>query len=216
MTVNPVGCYRRDVNTASRLRDVSRAAVHSEIAEAAEALFAAQGFDATTVDQIAEAVGMSQRTFFRYFPSKEDAALDSVEHQNELLLERLASRPLDEDEWASLRSAFDLVVEQCADATLGARIASLHGLLHASPTLLAAYLERSAGLQKRMVATLHDRAAERGDPAESDAVLRAVVGSAFACLEAAIVCFTDGSVDGPVLAGRLDEVMTALRPARYL
>lgn len=203
------------MNTASRLRDVSRAAVRSEIAEAAEALFAAQGFDATTVDQIAEAVGMSQRTFFRYFPSKEDAALDSVEHQNELLLERLTSRPLDEDEWASLRSAFDLVVEQCADATLGARVASLHGLLHASPTLLAAYLERSAGLQKRMVSALHDRAAERGDPVESDAVLRAVVGSAFACLEATIVCFTDGSVDGPVLAGRLDEVMTALRPARY-
>ena len=204
------------VTTASRLRDVSRAAVRSEIAEAADALFTAQGFDATTVDQIAAAVGMSQRTFFRYFPSKEDAALDSFEEQTEMFIDRLVARPLDEGEWDSLRAVFDVVVAQCADATLGGRVASLHALLGSSPTLLAAYLERSAALQKRMVQTLHDRASERGEEPESDAVLRAVVGSAFACLEAAITCFTDGSTKGPVLAGRLDEVMTALRPARYL
>ena len=204
------------VTTASRLRDVSRAAVRSEIAEAADALFTAQGFDATTVDQIAAAVGMSQRTFFRYFPSKEDAALDSFEEQTEMFIDRLVARPLDEGEWDSLRAVFDVVVAHCADATLGGRIASLHALLGSSPTLLAAYLERSSALQKRMVQTLHDRASERGEGPGSDAVLQAVVGSAFACLEAAITCFTDGSTEGPVLAGRLDEVMTALRPARYL
>lgn len=43
-----------------------------EIEVVALALFSRDGFDATTVDQIATAAGVSRRTFFRYFPSKAD------------------------------------------------------------------------------------------------------------------------------------------------
>jgi len=42
------------------------------IAEAAMTLFARDGYEPTTVDAIAESAGVSRRTFFRYFPSKED------------------------------------------------------------------------------------------------------------------------------------------------
>ncbi len=44
----------------------------AEIARVAMQLFAAQGFDTTTVEEIADAVGIGRRTFFRYFPSKND------------------------------------------------------------------------------------------------------------------------------------------------
>ncbi|GAA0529433.1 TetR family transcriptional regulator [Saccharopolyspora thermophila] len=49
-----------------------RRRVRSALALAAMELFAAQGFEATTVDQIADTAGVGRRTFFRYFRSKED------------------------------------------------------------------------------------------------------------------------------------------------
>jgi len=44
----------------------------AEIERVALEMFAAQGFDATTVDEVAAAAGVARRTFFRYFPSKND------------------------------------------------------------------------------------------------------------------------------------------------
>jgi AcrR family transcriptional regulator len=46
--------------------------VRSALALAAMNLFVEQGFEKTTVDEIAEAAGVGRRTFFRYFRSKED------------------------------------------------------------------------------------------------------------------------------------------------
>ncbi|GAA4881332.1 TetR family transcriptional regulator [Saccharopolyspora cebuensis] len=54
-----------------------RRRVRGELALAALDLFAEQGFEATTVDHIAEAAGISRRTFFRYFRSKEDVVFPS-------------------------------------------------------------------------------------------------------------------------------------------
>ena len=50
-----------------------RARTRRELSAAALSLFADKGYEATTVDQIAAAAGVSRRTFFRYFPTKEDA-----------------------------------------------------------------------------------------------------------------------------------------------
>jgi AcrR family transcriptional regulator len=47
--------------------------IRERLAEAAFTQFNQRGFDATTVDQIADAAGVSRRTFFRYFKTKEDA-----------------------------------------------------------------------------------------------------------------------------------------------
>ncbi|MBD8605459.1 mycofactocin system transcriptional regulator [Aeromicrobium sp. CFBP 8757] len=62
--------------TASHARTVGRPAAtdHAAIEHAAFRLFEAQGFDETTMDQIASAVGVGKRTLFRYFPSKNDIA----------------------------------------------------------------------------------------------------------------------------------------------
>ena len=57
-------------DTSSR-RDQHKSRTRQALRQAALELFAAQGFDATTTEEIAERAGVSVRTFFRYFPTKE-------------------------------------------------------------------------------------------------------------------------------------------------
>ncbi|HEX9069740.1 MAG TPA: TetR family transcriptional regulator [Ktedonobacterales bacterium] len=57
------------------LRERKKAKTKAAIQHHALRLFEAQGYDATTVEQIAEAAEISPSTFFRYFPTKEDVVL---------------------------------------------------------------------------------------------------------------------------------------------
>lgn len=213
------------MSNTSGLRELSRQAVRSRIAEVAEELFVAQGFEATTVDEIAETVGMSQRTFFRYFASKEDAALDGFERLSDDFLARLTGRPLHETEWDSLRRAFDVMVEQVEDPARRRHTRAMHRIAESSPPLLAAYLQRADRMQQRLLEVLVARAAERGETAD-DLVLRAVVGAAFSCLQAVMSRESgaeedtrddaeDGTKLGAELGARLDTVMAAVRPIRH-
>jgi len=59
-----------DIGRRERKRQETRA----RLVKAARELFARQGYDETSIDQIARRAGVSRRTCFRYFPSKEDLA----------------------------------------------------------------------------------------------------------------------------------------------
>ena len=74
------------------LRERNRARTHAEIAEAALDLFERDGFDATTVDQIAAAAAVSPATFFRYFASKEDVLFLDEEASAAELVDRVRAR----------------------------------------------------------------------------------------------------------------------------
>jgi AcrR family transcriptional regulator len=56
-------------------RQRKKTATRDRIRASALRLFSEQGYEATTVEQIATAAGVSHMTFFRYFPAKEDVAL---------------------------------------------------------------------------------------------------------------------------------------------
>ncbi|MEV0650706.1 TetR family transcriptional regulator [Phytomonospora sp. NPDC050363] len=64
--------------TSPGLREKKKARTRRTIRENALRLFAAQGFDPTTVDQIADAAGVSPSTFFRYFATKEHLVVDDA------------------------------------------------------------------------------------------------------------------------------------------
>ena len=65
----------------------------ASIVDVALDLFARQGYDATSVDQIAEAAHISRRTLFRYFPGKAAIAWGEFDEQIDLMLEYLADVP---------------------------------------------------------------------------------------------------------------------------
>ena len=75
------------ISRAGRRRVTSRA----ELEHAAFDLFGRQGFDRTTVDDIAAAAGIGRRTFFRYFPSKNDVPWGDFEAELERMRARLAA-----------------------------------------------------------------------------------------------------------------------------
>jgi AcrR family transcriptional regulator len=198
------------------LREVTRRAARTRIAEIAEGLFVRDGFEATTVDTIAAAVGMSQRTFFRYFASKEDVVLDNYERMGEKLLERLRARPADESDWAALRRAFDVVAEQYSDADQRLRGATVQQIVEASPILLSAFLEKLDRIQRRLAEELQARTLEESLGAAPDAmVVRAVVGAAFACLQSA-VSDAAHSTEPTDLGASLDMVMAAVQPICFV
>lgn len=77
---------------APDLRERRRLATQAEIEQVAMDLFARNGSERTTVDDIAAAAGVSPRTFFRYFGTKEDAALGANRAFDAALAERLEDR----------------------------------------------------------------------------------------------------------------------------
>jgi AcrR family transcriptional regulator len=188
-----------------------RRAVQADLTEIAQELFASDGYEATTVEGIAAAAGMSKRTFFRYFSSKESLVVGKYELFGERLAEALVARPIGEDVWESLRRVFDIVVEQAADEARWSRTDQMQRIIHSTPALHAAYLEKFDGMQAGLVRVIRDRAEQSGLPfAPADPSPDALVGAAFACLQAA----NRTQVDTPEapFATTLDAAMAALRP----
>lgn len=88
------------------LRALKRQRVRADLIQAALQLFGAKGFDATTIEDVVAAAGVSRRTFFRYFGSKEDVAFDWMREQGEYMLAVLMERPTKEDPFKSITHIF--------------------------------------------------------------------------------------------------------------
>ncbi|GAA1080171.1 MAG: TetR family transcriptional regulator [Nocardiopsis sp. BM-2018] len=87
------------------LRERKKTELRRTLIESGLRLFHEKGYEATTTEEIAACAGVSQRTFFRYFASKEDVVLDAVEGVDEVLCAALRDRPCDEHPFRALRNA---------------------------------------------------------------------------------------------------------------
>ncbi|MGW1713102.1 TetR/AcrR family transcriptional regulator [Streptomyces sp. NPDC002156] len=83
------------------LRERKKIKTRMAIRSATYELIEDQGYDATTIEQIAERAEVSQSTVFRYFPTKEDIVL--TDEYDALMEEELRTRPVDEPWIDSLR-----------------------------------------------------------------------------------------------------------------
>ncbi|WAL67469.1 mycofactocin system transcriptional regulator [Amycolatopsis cynarae] len=77
----------------------------AEVEHAAFELFARQGFERTTIDDIARAAGIGRRTFFRYFPSKNDIAWGDFDGELQRMRKRLTGYPPELPLVEAIRSA---------------------------------------------------------------------------------------------------------------
>lgn len=131
--------------TSPGLRERKRQRTRDALTDAAYALFERKGFDATTVDEIAGAVEVSPRTFFRYFTSKEDVALALADEQLTRMVQTLADWKPDDPVITALKGSVVDVVTACESDGAEvdrARYRRLQALLLESPALMAACRQR--------------------------------------------------------------------------
>lgn len=148
------------------LAERKRQLVRDELAEAALRLLAERGFEETTVDDLAAAAGVSRRTFFRYFASKEDVVISSVVVVCEGIVAEVAARPADEPAPLAIREAVKTVtLEDFAED----REKSVALIRHTQniPALRARFAERQDLLRDDLAAVLARRAG-RDTPAPRD------------------------------------------------
>jgi len=186
------------------LRAAARDAVRDQVAVAALRLFDERGFDATTVDDVAKTVGISPRSFFRYFTSKEDAVVGDPMPYGRLVAADLAARPANEDPWVSLRAALQRLVDD---------VDTDRGLLTMRVVMSAASL-RARHLEKHLAwgQMFEPEIMARADGAAATRRLRTstLVQGAFACLDAAFGEWVALERARP-LADLLDEAFATMR-----
>lgn len=81
--------------TEPEKRSRKREETRKRLTRSAHRLFAEQGFDQTTVDEIATAAGLSRRTFFHYFQAKEDVVLSRFDDLAQAMVESIRTAPLE-------------------------------------------------------------------------------------------------------------------------
>lgn len=144
-------------------------------------LFLEQGFDATTIDQIAREAGISRRSFFRYFGTKEDIVLGDLTAQGVIVQAALEARPLSEPPWQALRAALGTLqgLGYSPETTL-----KISKMLYETPSLRARSIEKHLHWQELLMPNIERRlGVEAGDATDPRA--RAIVACALACLDAA-------------------------------
>jgi AcrR family transcriptional regulator len=162
-------------------RERKKLATRRAIASAAVRLAAERGPDAVTVDEISRAADVSPRTFFNYFPTKEDAVLGVDPDRAAEVRDRLLARPEDESPLdtllATLTEASHTLTERAEEWTLRTRLVQEH------PSLFPRYVAGFAALESELVAAVARRSGL--DPA-TDLYPRLVVAAALAAMRVAV------------------------------
>src|SRR5689334_14098518 len=144
---NDTGCRKEErmTNEAAPAARMGRppATSHDELERIGLELFTTRGFEETTIDEIAAAAGISRRTFFRYYTSKNDLVWGNFDAELHQLRERLAAVPPTVSMMAALREA--VVAFNRVDADHVALHRRRMALILGVPTLMAHSTLRFAG-----------------------------------------------------------------------
>ncbi|AIA03365.1 TetR family transcriptional regulator [Streptomyces noursei] len=136
------------------LRERKKQRTRDALIRAALELFTERGYEATTIDEIAEAVDVSQRTFFRYFANKQDVVFAVQDMVEARFLQELRARPADEPPLSALRGAVLTAWDDIGDAIASVIPVDLHmrafRMIESTPALIAAHLRRSTELEEQI------------------------------------------------------------------
>jgi AcrR family transcriptional regulator len=141
------------------LRETKKLATRQQIAEVAMQLFVQRGFDRVTVAEVAAEAGVSEKTVYNYFPTKEDLFFDEVPERARALAEAIRSRPEGEPIIATLRR---LQIAEAARLTSPGFV-TFARVLEESPALQAKELEIMAVLAHALAGALEEEGIDARD-----------------------------------------------------
>ncbi|QGZ47319.1 TetR family transcriptional regulator [Streptomyces sp. QHH-9511] len=194
---------RPDLSMAQRKRQL----VSDELTRSALQLLALRGFDAVTVDEIVNAAGVSKRTFFRYFASKEDVVVQFLADMGAGIHAELAARPAGERPSVALLHAVSVPLAACGDHS--ERALPVVQLILRTPALLARFLERQEQWRNDLAAELAHRL---GLDALADLYPRLAAGTALTAFNTVLQRWSES--DGAQNPAELtDQAFTVVAPA---
>jgi AcrR family transcriptional regulator len=161
------------------LRERKKQRTRQAIVDAAARLFDRQGYEATTVAEIAAAVDIAPRTFFSYFPSKEDVLFADTDDRIGIALAAIGQRrPADRPADVLLRAIERMLASDAFTAGLAGPIGTVRArLIAASPALQAGALRRLLRAQTELSGALHAAYPSELDQTTAAATVGALVGA---------------------------------------
>jgi len=150
------------------------------IEHAAIDLFEAHGFDGTTVEDIAAKADIAPRTFFHYFPTKEDVVLADYAARLDRITIELAQQPDTEAPWAALRAAFVIVSGDYVAKR--DELVRRFEIIAANPSVYARSLQLQAGWEDALAEVL----AARAHTGTDDLTARLMASAALASMRSSL------------------------------
>ncbi|GAA3297605.1 TetR family transcriptional regulator [Dactylosporangium vinaceum] len=129
---------------------------YDRLREAALTLFDEQGFEQTTVAQIAERAGLNRRTFFHHFADKREVVFAGQEASEELIAAEIAAQPQALDPLHAAVAALQRVADTTYERYRAGSVL-LGRVIAASPELQERELVKRAGLAGRIAGALGER-----------------------------------------------------------
>lgn len=161
------------------LRERKKARTRDTIQRHALQLFTTNGYTPTTVEQIAEAAEVSPSTFFRYFPTKEDAVL--YDRLDPVLIEAFLRQPADLTSLRALRQAMRETFTQLSAEETEVEV-SRQRLFWTEPALRSRMMERLVDT----VGLVSDAVAEREGVERDDPRVSVFSGATFGVIVAVV------------------------------
>ena len=184
------------------LRERKKIKTREAIRTATYALIKEQGYDATTIDQIAERAEVSPSTVFRYFPTKEDIVL--TDEYDPILLEELRSRPADEPWTDSIRYVMREAVRTGVEED--AEVARLRTHLMVQVPAVRSRMMQSMSVTGRMLCTaIAERTGSDPDSLEVRVYAMSLIGG---LMETSLYWAENGHRDD--FASLVDRTLTVL------
>lgn len=173
MTTTGAECGLRERKKRETLLAIHRAALD---------LVEEHGFDAVTTEQIADRAGVSARTFFNYYPSKDSAVLGRRPQDYEELRTAMLEAPADESPLDVIRR---LVSDYFSSSSLDVVLREQRRrVLIGEPTLAPALMRGNLHLENVLTEALEQRlGVEHGTSLGPRVVVNAAIGAIRACIE---------------------------------
>jgi AcrR family transcriptional regulator len=169
--------HHAETNPNEGLRERKKRQTRQRISDVATTLFVFRGFDAVRVSDVADVVGVSEKTIYNYFPTKEAMVFDSEDEEVGRLAMALRARTADESlTRAGLRATITELEQITASDGIEVFMPALADMIAATPSLRAALLD----IQARLIAVAAEElaAAVDVDPQDPEPMIaaRAIVG----------------------------------------